>query len=588
MGLFGKVDRSRALRARRIGRLAPGPGGAFPDGGAGTRGTIFASTFFAAIPSLGAAGVVALSAVLSTAVIAVGHWTAVGGARGVLVLGAGSFVLALVLGLAAQAFAPQVLRSAGEAARAGGLVVATLALVRGADALNVPYLAPLPLAGAVAVIVYGPSFAFALGVPLALAAGLSRALDEATFVTDGVELGAALGLAYAVAVVLCRRLPSRGALLRAGFASGGVLAVSLITIRAILTSRGLYPVPAPEWTTRFWTVFPPPGSFDLVWALLNGALFGFVLFELLPLVESLTGALTDIRLLELADLNRPILKKMNLEAPGTFHHSQVVARLAEAAADSVGANGLLARVGAYYHDIGKMAKPAYFTENNRESGRKHGTLKPQLSALVIHAHVKDGIELARELGLPERIVAFIPEHHGTTACEYFYRQAAREAGERGETVDKEVFRYPGPRPQSKETAIVHMADSVEAVTRSLAEPTPARIQNVVNEVVMDKLLDHQLDESPLTLGDLTAVQESMARVLTGIYHGRVKYPQKLEATAWEQRLERLAKARRAEHAHGERGEKPAEKPVEKPGDAPAAPEAKPETPAGGYEPPMTW
>jgi membrane-associated HD superfamily phosphohydrolase len=216
-----------------------------------------------------------------------------------------------------------------------------------------------------------------------------------------------------------------------------------------------------------------------------------------------------------------------------------------------------------------MAKPAYFTENNRESGKKHGALRPTLSALVIHAHVKDGIELAKELGLPDKVVAFIPEHHGTTACEYFYRQAAREAQEKGGTVDKEVFRYPGPRPQSKETAIVHIADSVEAVTRSLAEPTPARIENVVHEVVMDKLLDHQLDECPLTLGDLKLVQESMTRVLTGIYHGRVKYPQKLEATAWEQRLARLAKQRRAEH-----------------GDV--APEESPSKPAERFEPPMTW
>src|SRR5581483_7203067 len=477
-------------------------------------------------------------ALLAAALVAVNHWTALGGARGCAMLAAGGLLLAGFLVLAARAFAPQALSNAGEAARVGGLVLGALALSRGAILVDIPYMAPLPLAGAVAVIAWGPPFALALGVPLALAAGLSRALDEGPVLVDGVEFATALGLGYALAVILCRRITSRPALIRAGFACGFVLAATLMIVRAVLASRGLYGDVMPPFRAAFWSKFPPPKSYDVVWALLNGGLFGFVLFELLPAIERLTGAITDIRLLELADLNRPILKKMNLEAPGTFHHSQVVARLAEAAAEAVGANGLLARVGAYYHDLGKMAKPAYFTENNRESGKRHGALRPTLSALVIHAHVKDGIEIARELGLPERIVAFIPEHHGTTACEYFYRQAAREAQEKGGTVDKEVFRYPGPRPRSKQTAIVHLADSVEAVTRSLAEPTASRIESVVNEVVMDKLLDHQLDECPLTLGDLKLVQESMTRVLTGIYHGRVKYPQKLEATAWEQRLAR--------------------------------------------------
>lgn len=574
MALFGsKVDRSKELRANRLKRFDEPPAELSPR------------RLMASFASLSAAGTIAATAVLGAALVAANHWTALGGGRGAAVLTAGSLLLAGFLVLAARAFAPQVLSTTAEAARAGGLILTALALGRGAVLLNLPYLAPFPLAGAVAVIAWGPAFALALGVPLLLGAGLSRALDEGPVLVDGVEFGVSLGLGYALAVILCRRITGRTALIRAGFACGFVLASSLIVVRAVLTARGLYVSSAtvPPLRALFWTQFPPPGSYDVVWALLNGGLFGFVLFELLPVIESLTGAVTDIRLLELADLNRPILKKMNLEAPGTFHHSQVVARLAEAAADSVGANGLLARVGAYYHDLGKMAKPAYFTENNKESGKRHGALRPTLSALVIHAHVKDGIEIARELGLPEKVVAFIPEHHGTTACEFFYRQAAREAQEKGGTVDKEVFRYPGPRPQSKETAIVHIADSVEAVTRSLAEPTPARIENVVHEVVMDKLLDHQLDECPLTLGDLKLVQESMTRVLTGIYHGRVKYPQKLQATAWEQRLQRLAKQRRAEH-----GELPT-------ADAPGGPEAphasseakKPDK-VEGFEPPMTW
>jgi putative nucleotidyltransferase with HDIG domain len=549
MALFGsKVDRTRELRAQRLRRFDE------------PQTELSAQRIMGAIASLGAIATVCLGSLLAAGLVAINHWSTVGGLRGVLVLALGALLQGGFLLLAARAFAPRAAANAQEAARAGGLVLVTLALARGAVAVGIPYLAPLPLAGAVAVIVYGPSFALALLVPLAFAAGLSRALDEGPGLVDGVEFAMALGLGYAVAVILCRRITGRRDLLRAGFACGGVVALCLLSSRAVLSGRGLH--------TAFWSTFPPPGSYDAVWALINGGMFGFLLFELLPVIEKTTGAITDIRLLELADLNRPILKKMNLEAPGTFHHSQVVARLAEASAEAIGANGLLARVGAYYHDLGKMAKPAYFTENNRESGKKHGVLRPTLSALVIHAHVKDGIELARELGLPEKVAAFIPEHHGTTACEFFYRQAAREAQEKGLTVDKEVFRYPGPRPQSKETAIVHIADSVEAVTRSLAEPTASRIENVVHEVVMDKLLDHQLDECPLTLGDLKLVQESMTRVLTGIYHGRVKYPQKLEATAWEQRLARIAKQRRAEH-----------------GDGAAEPEPKK---VEGFEPPMTW
>jgi len=542
VGLFGpKTDRTRALRASRLRK--------FEEPAA----ELSARRLRGVFPSLGALAVIASSGLLAALVLLLGHWTAINGLEGAVGLGGAALLVAGLMALAARAFAPQVLDGAGEAARAGGLVLATVALARGVTLLGVPYLAPLPLAGAVAVTVYGPTFALALGFPLALAVGFSRTLDAGYL--DGIERAFSLGMGYGVAVILCRRIPSRPALIRSGFACGFVLAASLLVARAVLR---------PE----FWTHLPPPGSYDVVWALLNGALFGFLLFELLPVIEKLTGAITDIRLLELADLNRPILKKMNLEAPGTFHHSQVVARLAEASAEAIGANGLLARVGAYYHDLGKMAKPAYFTENNRESGKKHGVLRPTLSALVIHAHVKDGIELAHEIGLPEKIAAFIPEHHGTTACEFFYRQAAREAQEKGTTVDKEVFRYPGPRPRSKETAIVHLADSVEAVTRSLAEPTASRIESVVNEVVMDKLLDHQLDECPLTLGDLKLVQESMTRVLTGIYHGRVKYPQKLQATAWEQRLQRLAQSHRVE------GEKK----------KPEASEPQKDT----FEPPMTW
>lgn len=544
MGFFATTDPSRTIRARRIRHL-----------GDEVQGETRARALLGAIPSVRSVLVLAGAALLGAAIVSVGRLSALGGVRETVALALAAEISALVVGMAARTFAPDLLERPIEAAKAGGLACGALALSRAAILLGIPFLAPLPLAGAIACIAYGPGFALLYGAPLAFGAGLARALASGTLdLSRGLEYGASFGAAYTVAVVLTRRVPGRGALLRAGFAEGLVLAAALVAARGILEGE------------KFFTEFPRTGGFEVFWALANGAMFGFVLFELLPLVERVTGALTDIRLRELGDLNRPVLKKMNLEAPGTFHHSQVVSRLAEAAAEAIGANGLLARVGAYYHDLGKMAKPVYFTENNKESARKHGVLAPTLSALVIHAHVKDGIELARELGLPEKIVDFIPEHHGTTACEFFYRQAAREAKARGDSVDKEVFRYPGPRPRSKETGIVHLADSCEAVTRSLAEPGLARIQTVVREVVMDKLLDHQLDDCPLTLGDLTLIQESFVRVLTGIYHGRVKYPEKLEATQGQQRIERLARLRVRDHGASGVGLVPA------PGSKPASPD----------------
>jgi putative nucleotidyltransferase with HDIG domain len=577
VGLFASTqDRSRALRTRRIRHLGE-------DAPVQSRARALLGTL-----SLGASGVLLAGALLAVALVSIGRLSVLGGAREVGALGVTAALSALVVGLAARAFAPSILERTREAARCAGLACAALALVRASILLGVPFLAPVPLAGAIACIAYGPAFALLFGAPLAFGVGLARALavadGEVVDLARGLEYGASFGAAYTVAVVLCRRIPGRGALIRAGFAEGAVLAAALFSARGVVEGE------------KFFTRFPVSGGFDVFWALANGGMFGFVLFELLPLVERVTGALTDIRLKELGDLNRPILKKMNLEAPGTFHHSQVVARLAEAAAEAIGANGLLARVGAYYHDLGKMAKPVYFTENNKESAKKHGVLAPTLSALVIHAHVKDGIELARDLGLPERVVAFIPEHHGTTACEFFYRQAARDAQARGERVDKEVFRYPGPRPRSKETAIVHLADSCEAVTRSLAEPGLARIQNVVREVILDKVLDHQLDDSPLTLGDLRTIEESFVRVLTGIYHGRVKYPERLEASHGEQRLERLAKLRRGESTASARPAPPSPSATpsrEASGDVTAAFDVERPSPLAqerpqGYEPPMTW
>ncbi len=243
---------------------------------------------------------------------------------------------------------------------------------------------------------------------------------------------------------------------------------------------------------------------------------------LLPIVEPLVGACSDLTLLELSDLNHPLLKKMALESQGTFHHSQVVGQLAEHAAQSIGANSLLTRVGALFHDIGKMNKPEYYVENQGGGPNRHDELSPSMSALVVASHVKDGIELARKWRLPERVIDFIPEHHGTHVMKFFYHKALESAG--NETVKVDDFRYPGPKPRSRETAILMLADAVEAATRSLSKPTPGRIREIVKQIIDERMFNGELDACGLTLRDLAVTRDSFVPLLVGIHHARIAYP----------------------------------------------------------------
>jgi cyclic-di-AMP phosphodiesterase PgpH len=271
--------------------------------------------------------------------------------------------------------------------------------------------------------------------------------------------------------------------------------------------------------------------FHAFWASLGGVLSAFVALSLLPYLESFFARLTNIKLLELADVNHPLLKRMSLEAPGTYHHSLIMASLAEAAAESIGANGLLCRVGAYFHDIGKMVKPEYFVENQGALGNPHDPLPANLSRLVIQSHVKDGMALARQYRLDKAISDFIVMHHGTSRIEYFYRRAIEQTAEVDETVDEDQYRYPGPRPQSKETAILMLADSVEASVRTIEEPTHQRLRDQVEKIINTKLSDGQFDDVRLTLSDISKIKESFISTLTGIYHSRIKYPEQAAAEA---------------------------------------------------------
>ena len=257
-----------------------------------------------------------------------------------------------------------------------------------------------------------------------------------------------------------------------------------------------------------------------LWGVAAGFASVLTVTLLLPILETVFSVTTDVTLLELADLNRPILRRLMLEAPGTYHHSLVVGSLAEAGAEAIGGNPLLGRVGAYYHDIGKIEKAEYYVENQSSARSRHEKLSPTMSCLIIEAHVREGAEIARKERLPRAIVDAILEHHGTTLMSFFFHKA-READP---TAEERDFRYPGPKPRSKETAVLMLADAVEAAARSLSEPTPSRIRGVVTRILDARVKDGQLDESPLTFEDLAKVRESFIPILTALFHARVDYP----------------------------------------------------------------
>ncbi|HEX9950539.1 MAG TPA: HDIG domain-containing protein, partial [Rubricoccaceae bacterium] len=250
-------------------------------------------------------------------------------------------------------------------------------------------------------------------------------------------------------------------------------------------------------------------------------------------IERAFGVTTDLTLLELSDTNRPLLKELSVRAPGTFNHALQVANLAEAAADAIGANALRARVGALYHDIGKMLKPEYFVENQRPGENPHESLKPSMSALVIAAHVRDGVDLGRQNRLPTVVLDFIATHHGTSVMEYFFRKAEEQRGPEDTPVDPADYRYPGPRPFTNEQAIVMLADSVEAASRSLDRPTPRRLESLVETIVTSRIESGQLDTCALTFQDVARIKETFLAMLAGIYHFRVRYPGQAVETAEE-------------------------------------------------------
>ncbi len=262
----------------------------------------------------------------------------------------------------------------------------------------------------------------------------------------------------------------------------------------------------------------------LVMGFSGGIITGILVAGLTPVFESLFGFITYIKLLELANLNQPLFQKMIIEAPGTYHHSIIVASLVEAAAESIGANALLAKVSAYYHDIGKLAKPHYYIENQSGCENRHDKLSPKMSSRIIISHVKDGTELAAQAKLAQPIIDIIREHHGTSLVSFFYDKAKKDKDESIRSLSENDFRYPGPKPQTREAGLVMLGDIIEASSRTLSNPTPARIRSLVRERIERVYVDGQLDECELTLKNLNTIAETFTRILTGIFHHRIDYP----------------------------------------------------------------
>ena len=407
-------------------------------------------------------------------------------------------------------------------------LAATKALLAIAESGTIQFLTP-------SVVAVAAPYAFA---PLVLSVLLGRnhGLYAAIFVGlwtrllfgnfDGPLLATAVISGF-VAVYLTLQVRKRSRLIRAGFGVG-------LTIWVLSLAFGLIgPIDLFNPGDNDWQLL----AIQSALAIGNGILTATIVGGILPMIEHLFRITTDISWLELSDLNHPLLRRMTIEAPGTYHHSLVVANLAEAAAEAIGANGTLCRVCAYFHDVGKLVKPDYFTENMNYERNPHDDLAPSMSALIILAHVKEGVDLALKHDLNRRIIDIIQEHHGTSLVYYFYKRAlqqqedARAGGKimnmREEDipeVKEESFRYAGPKPQTKESALISLADMVESASRSLEKPTPQKIEQLVTDLIAQRVADKQLDESDLTLAELNTIAERFRFTLMTMLHTRIAYP----------------------------------------------------------------
>jgi hypothetical protein len=367
----------------------------------------------------------------------------------------------------------------------------------------------------VLTIVYEPRFA--LGVSLFYSLLACFAVDG----TKTIELFLTMMSGVMVCCYSLREIRTRMKLVE-------VSTTAAVVVFIIAAAMHTLKLPLPEemalsMSDKFKMVIKPAGHAAAITLAIGVAIQAF-----LPLIERVFKIATSMTLMEYSDANQPLLRKMAMEAPGTFSHSLLIGSMAESAAEAIGANGLLCRVGAYYHDIGKINKPAYFVENQMGSVSRHEQLSPAMSQLVIVGHVKDGTEIAREYSLPSVLRQFIESHHGTTLMEYFYSEAKKKQDGTLSAVSEAEFRYPGPKPRTKESAIVMLADACESACRTITELTPTRAETLVHTIAIKRLQDGQFDECDLTLKELSRIEESLAKSLAAHHHGRIPYPKQNE------------------------------------------------------------
>lgn len=385
----------------------------------------------------------------------------------------------------------------------GLVVIITLVLALGGNYFS-GYLTPVAMGVILITVLFNSNLAIILNVFLALMVSLITD-NEFNFILTAL-------LGGMVAIFSVARLQQRADLTKAGLY---VAVVNTFTIIAIFLFSGDF---------RLEYDFLREFSIAVLSGIGNGLFSAVMAIGLLPYLESGFALTTPVTLLELANPNRPLLKKLLMEAPGTYHHSIIVGNLAEAAAEAVGADPLLARVGSYYHDIGKIKRPYFFIENQITEDNPHLRISPNLSSLIVRLHVKDGLEMARREKLPLPVQDIIRQHHGTSMISFFYQQALSK--EKEGYLEEKDFRYEGPLPQTKEAAIIMLADSVEAAVRSLPRPVAGRVEGIVRKIIKDKLNDGQLDEADLTLKDLDKIGDIFVHILSGIFHGRIEYPEK--------------------------------------------------------------
>ena len=373
------------------------------------------------------------------------------------------------------------------------------------------YLIPISVAAMLLTILFDARIGFMGTVSITLLSGI--------LIGNNLEFIVTIIFISFVAMYMVRRLRTRSQFLTT------ILAMMVASLLVVI-AHGLYKVHS--WQDM---------QIDLIYLMVTSILTPIITYGLIGIVEVSFGVTTDLTLLELLDFNHPLLKRMQRDANGTFNHSIVVGNLAEASADAIEARALLCRVGAYYHDIGKMVRPEYFIENQYSGENKHNGLTESMSAKIIRNHVSEGLKLAAEYSVPKIVSDFIPMHHGTTRVEYFYRKALENAN--GKTIDENAFRYPGPKPNSKETGILMLCEAIEAAVRSIKNPDIFKVEDLIDKIIKKRLDEGQLDECPLTFDDLRRIkgtvegQTGMLPVLRGIYHIRIEYPEEQTETTVE-------------------------------------------------------